>query len=317
MGNEIISVIMPVYNANLYLTESINSILNQTYDNFEFIILNDGSQDNSKDIILSFNDKRIKYFEHDNIGIQKTLNRGLFESKGSFIARMDADDISFPERFEKQIHHLKYNNSIIAVGTNAIYIDKNGEELYLSNHPTRDEEIRKTLLSGGRFFHSSMMFYKSIALNCGGYFDKCKTGIEDGIMWIRMSKIGKLSNLSEPLIKYRIVPSALSNTNRNRQKYMRNIFISIDNNEMPSDLTLMKLDNFNKKETNSWKNGNYHFRISIIYIKYCKNGFKSALKNIILALKYNPLNIFLYIFLFFRLIYKNIFSVYSPGQTGK
>jgi hypothetical protein len=219
---------------------------------------------------------------------------------------MDADDISFPERFEKQIQYLKKNNSIIATGSNAIYIDKNGKELYLSNHPTRDEELRKTLLNGGDFFHSSMMFYKNIAINCGGYFDKCKTSIEDGIMWIRMSKVGHLSNLKEPLIKYRIVPSALSNRNRNRQKYIKKIFLSIDRNEMPDDQILSKLDEFNKKETDRWKYGNYYLRISLIYIKFCKNGFKSSLKYILLALKYNPLNILTYISILFGFIVKII-----------
>ena len=103
MRQPLISVILPVYNGSLYLKESIDSILNQTYTNFELIIINDGSKDNSEEVIKSYNDDRIKYLSQENRGLAATLNIGIKLTNGIYIARMDQDDISLPERFKKQI----------------------------------------------------------------------------------------------------------------------------------------------------------------------------------------------------------------------
>ncbi len=110
----LISVILPVYNSEAYIRESIDSILNQSYSNFEFLILNDGSSDNSEEIILSYKDPRIKYHKHPNCGLAGTLNKGLELSKGELIARQDQDDISLPQRFEKQVNFLiNFNKCVL------------------------------------------------------------------------------------------------------------------------------------------------------------------------------------------------------------
>lgn len=289
MENELISVVMPVYNAYPYLIESINSILNQTYDNFEFIILNDGSQDNSKDIILSFNDKRIKYFEHDNIGIQKTLNRGLFESKGSFIARMDADDICYPNRLSEQLNFMQNNPNCVVLGCNAEYMDIEGNTLYRSNLPLMDYDIKKTLSTGGSFFHSSVMYKKESVLKCGLYIENIKTSIEDGVLWIKMAKLGELRNLEKCLLKYRLSPSALSNRSPSRKKYINLIFEDIFAERIPNPEWIKKLDDFNKKENLKWKLSHYYYRIGTIYEQKVKNKRK-AFEFYMRSLKYNLLN---------------------------
>jgi len=113
-----VSVVMPVYNGEKYLRESIDSILNQTYTDYEFIIVNDGSNDKTEEIILSYNDNRIRYIKNEkNLQIVKSLNRGIELAKGRYIARMDADDISLPRRFEKQITFMENNLEIGVCGT--------------------------------------------------------------------------------------------------------------------------------------------------------------------------------------------------------
>ena len=126
-NNPEISVIMPVYNGDKFLIKSIKSILNQTFKNFEFIIINDGSSDNSLKIIESFDDRRIKFFNNlENRGISFTLNKGLKVAKGKYIARQDQDDISLPDRLTLQLEYIRENN-IDLVDTNLTFIDENDQ----------------------------------------------------------------------------------------------------------------------------------------------------------------------------------------------
>ena len=136
-----ISVVMPAYNAEKYIGEAIESILNQTFKDFEFIIINDGSVDHTKEIIREYNDPRIVLLENDkNRGIVLSLNKGLDAATGKYIARMDADDIATKDRLEKQLEFLQVK-SYDMVGCNAIKIDENGKEIGYLNFPTAHEII--------------------------------------------------------------------------------------------------------------------------------------------------------------------------------
>ncbi|HGF9542707.1 TPA: glycosyltransferase family 2 protein, partial [Acinetobacter baumannii] len=132
----LVSVVLPAYNAELYLKEAIDSVLSQTFTDFELIILNDGSIDRTEEIILSYNDSRIVYVKNEkNLGLIGTLNKGINLAKGKYIARMDADDICLPERFKKQVDFLEKNNEIDLIGTNAIKINNNGDRIGVINMP--------------------------------------------------------------------------------------------------------------------------------------------------------------------------------------
>ncbi len=158
----LVSVVMSVYNGDLYLREAIESILNQTYTNFEFIIINDGSIDKSSEIIKEYSDPRIKLIEHENQGLARSLNKGIRMSNGEYIARMDSDDISFPTRLDKQVHFLLDNPDYVVVGSKAIIIEKGGAEIFYHESYTAWEDI-KTRLIKNPIFHSSAMFRKEIA----------------------------------------------------------------------------------------------------------------------------------------------------------
>lgn len=201
MNLPMISVVMPVYNAEKYLKESIDSILNQTYTDFEFIILNDGSTDNTEKIILSYDDQRIVYVKNEeNLQIVKTLNKGIAISKGKYIARMDADDISLPERFEKQIKFMESNVDISVCGSFLETIGK--EEKRIWKYPITPESIKVTLMFNSPLAHPSVIIRKS-------FFDKAVYSLEyqkaeDYYLWVENSNESKYANIPEVLLYYRL-----------------------------------------------------------------------------------------------------------------
>jgi len=211
----LISVILPVYNGALYLREAIESILNQTYTNFEFIIINDGSKDNSEEIIKSYNDNRIIYISQKNIGLAATLNIGIKISKGKYIARMDQDDISLPERFEKQIDFLEKNKDYDILGTWAkIFPDKTNKRFH--KHPTDNIKLKYFLLFNNPFVHSSVMIRKSVFEKIGLYSeDKNRQPPEDYELWSRIARVSKIANIPEVLLNYREVSTGMSNDKLN------------------------------------------------------------------------------------------------------
>ena len=213
-----ISVIMSVYNADKYLRESIESILNQTFTNFEFIIINDASTDNSLKIIEEYKkkDKRIILISNENnAGLASSLNLGIKQSKYDFIARMDADDISEPERLEKQLGFLLDNKHIDILGTFASIIDEDGEITAKQKMPLSHYEIVKMLVKLNPIIHPTIIFRK-MALNRINFYNPkfSQNAPEDYELWFRAVKSGLIFyNLPEYLIRYRINNSHLSRKN--------------------------------------------------------------------------------------------------------
>lgn len=196
-----ISVIMPAYNAEKYIEEAIDSILGQTFEDFEFIILNDCSTDRTEEIILSYDDPRIVYLKNEqNLGVAATLNRGLEVAKGKYIARMDADDISLPERFEQQTAVLNKDSQLAAIGSNAIIFKEDGTELY-TNVPVGFRNIKITMPMSNPFIHPTMMIRKSMLT--GLEYDSVFEGREDYRLWMSLSQRYAMDNLPDRLLKYR------------------------------------------------------------------------------------------------------------------
>ncbi len=201
-----VSVLMPVYNAERYLSEAIESILNQTYENFEFIIVNDGSTDQSLKIIRNFemSDSRINIISRDNTGIVGALNDGLEIASGEYIARMDADDVSLPDRLEAQVDYMNSNPDCVIVGGHAWVIDPDGDILKLYRRPLHHEDIMEQLLQadGGAIVHPVAMFRKSAFDKVRGYRKEFEL-IEDLDLYLRLLECGKLANIDQTLIYYR------------------------------------------------------------------------------------------------------------------
>jgi len=213
MNQPIITVLMPVYNAERYLKEAIESILDQSYGNFIFLIINDGSKDRSGDIINSYDDERIHVINHEkNVGLVATLNEGLAKSNTELIARMDADDISEKDRIAKQIAYMKKHNNVLALGTGMKIIDQSGATLGYEPGIEKSEAIRRCLAVRNVIAHPSIVMRKSAVLKVGGY-DPSSTESEDYELWLKLSDLGELSNINEPLIKYRVSKSSKSQKN--------------------------------------------------------------------------------------------------------
>jgi len=223
MQSPTISVIMPVYNTAKYLNEAIESILNQTFTNFELIIVNDCSTDNSKQIILQYNDDRIIYHENvKNQGLVYSLNFALNLAKGIFIARMDSDDISVSDRFQKQISFLFKNTHIDLVGSNYYRINSKGKTLNFINYPSCDVDIKFGLLFNSVLAHPSIMFRRRlIDLNLFLYNEDFFPA-EDYYLWSTLITKIKIENIKEYLLYYRISNYQISHVFSDKQSNKAN-----------------------------------------------------------------------------------------------
>ena len=284
----IISVVMSVFNGEDYLREAIESILFQTYTDFEFIIVNDGSTDKSLEIIKSYDDDRIIVIDQKNIGLSKSLNKGVAASKGEFIARMDADDICHRDRFQVQVDFLINNRDCVVVGSNACYIDMVGNILYFSDCLSEWNEIKK-VLPKSPFFHSSTMFSKEAFEKVGGYYDEIPQFFEDQILWNRLSKVGELWNLKQALLSYRIVPGsitagkiAVKNTNEICQE------IIVSNKTSRVNIDYINSNRMPKMKPRV-KYGYYYLRLGKIYLEHNFNRKKAAMM-LFKSLRLMPLN---------------------------
>ena len=213
-----ISVILPVYNSQEFLSQSINSILNQTYKNFELIIINDGSTDNSKEICKYFSkkDNRIIFIDKDHEGLTKSLNKALKIAKGKYIARQDADDVSLPERFEKQINWFLKNERRVLCGTNCKILNNNN--FYKNNKSLKftNSGIKKKLKYSNCFVHSTAMFLRNSSQKLGNYDENLEYA-QDYDLWWKLATLGEVGNLNEKLLILRNRENSISVKNKNNQ----------------------------------------------------------------------------------------------------
>ncbi|MBA7471261.1 putative glycosyltransferase EpsE [subsurface metagenome] len=195
-----VSVIMTVYNEEEHIKKSVTSVLNQTYEDLELVIVNDGSNDRTQEILENeFNDRRIKIFNQENKGRVKALNQAVKLSTGEYIAILDADDYCLPERLRKQVEFLDRNPDVALVGTAYYRYDEIRREKWIRKYPTKDEKIRKEMSKYIPLAHSSVMIRKFCLEEVGCYNEEFDT-LQDMELFIRIAKKFKLANLDEPLI---------------------------------------------------------------------------------------------------------------------
>lgn len=223
--NQKISIILPTYNGEKYISRAIESVLAQSFLHWELIIIDDGSSDNTEKIVKKFSDKdsRVIYLKNEaNLGIQKTLNRGLREAKGDYIARIDDDDEWIDkDKLQKQIEFFNNNSEYILVGTGVVIVDENNNELFRYLSPLDDKEIRGKILGRNCFVHSGVIFKKDIALKLGGYSeDKSTKHIEDYDLWLKFGMEGKLANISSYSVSFTLRSESISSSNRLTQAIM-------------------------------------------------------------------------------------------------
>lgn len=217
-----ISVLMSVFNGSKYLDESIPSILNQTMKGFEFIIVNDGSSDNSLSIIQSYAniDPRIVVLNKDNSGLADSLNQGMQKSKGKWIARIDCDDISMPTRLENQFLYVSKNPKTVYVGCGMFQVDDQGGYTKEYTYPNRHKHLLNNLRFVRKFPpHSSAFFSREVAKKIGGYRPLIKRG-QDWDLWLRLSNYGSLACLNDCLVVIRHHRDQISNDNNGKDQIL-------------------------------------------------------------------------------------------------
>jgi len=222
-----VNIILPTHNGQSHIKEAIDNVIAQTFSDFQLMIINDGSTDNTANIVLEYlkKDNRIKYFKNEkNLGLQKTLTRGFKESKGKYIARIDDDDVwQDTQKLEKEVSFLEKNLEYVLVGSGAIVINDEGKELYRFLLPEKDEEIRQYILFRNPFLHSSVVFLREAAGKFGGYSEKEKLpGVEDFDLWLKLGKVGKFYNFPEYFLKFR-APSSERDIFRIRRNRTKNL----------------------------------------------------------------------------------------------
>jgi glycosyltransferase involved in cell wall biosynthesis len=238
---------MSVYNSEKYLEEAIESILAQTYTNFEFIIINDGSTDGSLNIIQEYmkNDKRIVLITRENKGLPYSLNEGIEKAKGKYIARMDADDISLPTRFEEQVKFMEENQDIGVCGTWAeVFGDNRKNELL--RHPTIHEELKVRLLFSVCFAHPTVMIRKIILDKYNLKYNIEYVNAQDYELWSRVSAVTKLANISKILLRYRVVNDSITVIANNEKKELRYKLLSGVFNSYIEKLNIKNTEDENK-----------------------------------------------------------------------
>ena len=211
MTTPLVSVLLPVYNAQDYLKQSIDSILGQTLTDFELIIVNDGSTDGSKAIIDSYSDSRIIVIDQPNAGLPISLNRAIARARGKYLARQDADDVSEPTRLEKQVAFLDEHLDYGLLGTWARILEIDTITDRELKHPIENGELQMKLVFYNCFVHSSVMIRKEVLSRSGLYpEDPEKFPPEDFDLWLRIAQISKVANLPSHLLQYRELPESIS-----------------------------------------------------------------------------------------------------------
>lgn len=230
----LVSVILPVYNGEKYLAEAIESILSQTYANIELIVIDDGSKDASSSMLdhyLLFNEKRMKIIRQENTGLIGALNRGLQECTGVFVARMDQDDISYPERIQTQVDFLLNNPDIDLCGSWIRVFNEEGMSR-LHKYPQSDLTIKAKMLFENPIAHPSVMFRKGFLDKYSPYKD-----IEDYATWLFLAPNSHYANLPIPLLHYREHSENTCKRNNNqRESYARLIHDFVEYHHIPMQI---------------------------------------------------------------------------------
>ena len=220
MHRPLVSVILPAYNAARYVGTAVGSILAQSFDDFELIVLDDGSSDETLHMVqdLAIRDARIRVVSRANLGLVATLNELVGLARGKFIARMDADDISHPDRLRLQIEYLQSHPECVALGTRALYIDPDGLPIHELVDCFSHEQIEQVLLRPEiGVLHPTVMMRRAEVVRIGGYRSEYRHA-EDLDLFLRLGEAGKLANLPQVLLWYRVHLSSVSHANTVEQK---------------------------------------------------------------------------------------------------
>lgn len=288
MNPPFFTVLMPAYNAAPFLREAVDSVLAQSFTDFEFLIINDGSTDETAAILASYTDPRIRVHHQENQGVIGALNKGLELARGQYIARFDADDVCYPQRLQRQYEYFRQHPDCVLLGSASDYIDEEGNELFewqpvAYEHDALAQAVRTTC----PFDHPTVAYPREVALRLGGY-PKGAIHFEDHLFWTRFFATGKTANLSEPLIKHRFNPQSVTIDEKWRGPVFKEIkYRAIqEGNISEADAARLK-QLLQSQDLKQYKDAAYH---AMMGKKYLWNNYQpaKARKHLSAALRIMP-----------------------------
>ena len=204
-----VSVVMTVHNGEPWTSEAIDSVLKQSFDDFELLIVDDGSSDATPQVLQRITDPRVRVISQPQTGQTRALNRALREAMAPLIARMDADDVALPDRLTRQVTFLHEHAGVGLLGTACHEISASGEILRTLTPPAEDRGLRRLLVRTNPFIHTSVVFRRAVLAKSGPYDERFVVA-QDYDLWLRLSRFTRLASLAEPLVLRRMVPGQLS-----------------------------------------------------------------------------------------------------------
>lgn len=311
-SNPSVTVLLPAYNAGPYLREAIDSVLAQTWTDFELLLINDGSKDETRAIIESYNDQRIRAIHQENKGLITTLNEGIKMATADIIARMDADDVCMPARLELQMNFLNRHPEYVMVGSDADIMDKDGNYLMPLVQPHKHEEIQRNINDKVSFIHPCVTFRKE-AVIAAGLYPKNALDFEDHLLWKKVLEVGKVCNLPEKLLKVRFNPESVTIDERWRgndflQIRKRSVINGYVNEEDAAKLKAL----MSSQNLGPYRKASYYAMVGKKYLWNNPNS-KLARQNLKEAIRHYPKNMTSYLLYAFSYlpggIRKNIYSL--------
>jgi len=295
-----VSVLLPAFNASLYIEEAINSILSQSLSDFELIIVNDGSTDDTEKKVLQYADKRIVYIRLEkNEGIANALNAGLRLARGEYIARMDCDDIALKDRLKKQVDFLDEHKDITLCSSGVKTFGAYEKEVL---YETNNEKLKFNLLFGSVFVHPAVMFRKADFDKYHLQYRQEYFPAEDYDLWTRVALQCKISNLSEPLLLYRVHKDQITQTNKKafekcteiQYHYLENT-LCLDKNKLSTQSIVryvLQNNSFENIESLNQLWGNYNILVEANKRSkfFIEEQFEIQLKRVVQNRIYNGLN---------------------------
>ncbi len=312
-----ITVLMPAFNAEKYIADAIHSVLNQSFPDFELLIVNDGSTDATKAIIESFNDERILLLNQENGGVAKALNTGLLKARGKYIARFDADDICYADRLMQQYAFMEDNPDYVLTGSDVDYITE--DAAFIFHHHCfayTHQDILKKIHFYCHFIHAWVMNRKKAVLEIGGY-NTMAHNFEDYFLWNQLINKGKVNNLPQSLIKVRLNPASVTIDEKWRGRRFRKlkkdiiIHASVTQQQERELLSIIEQQSHHR-----FKTGAYY---ALIAKKYLVNNYQPLLarQNFKLAMRSNPYKLesyYLYPLTFLSKRILNFLHSFSPNR---
>lgn len=302
-----VSVVMSVYNGERYLREAVDSILSQTFSDYEFIIIDDASTDGTPTILSSYDDPRIRLFRnHNNLGLARSLNRGLRAAQGEYVARMDADDISLPERLEQQVDFLDSHPLVGLISSWFEVINEASNPLNIAKLPTTNEVLQHRLLKGNVFCHGAAMFRMDCLRKVGPYRPEF-IATQDFDLWLRIAEHYEVANLSESLYLWRENPTSVTNTNSEIQDAYASfaILLAQERRAVGKDLLGSHLEGckhldpntiHTRENSRSWTSASHIYYVLARHYHHRRN-LPLARSNLFESILNNPFNTLPYAFI--------------------